>query len=195
MIGVIDYGAGNTASVMNALSDLTADLIKSDDPKVLSRCDKLILPGVGEASSAMKRLDECGITSLIRNTDVPLLGICLGMQMMGSFSEEGNTQCLGLADLPVLKFDESSMTVPNMGWCRTKLTGGCRLFRNIKNDEYFYFAHSFYMPVSGITTATGTAGTEFTAALRINNFYGVQFHPEKSGRAGIRILKNFTELC
>lgn len=195
MTGVIDYGAGNTASVMNALYDITKDIVKSSDPEVLSKCERLILPGVGEASFAMKRLTECGITSLIKTCDVPLLGICLGMQIMGSYSEEGETHCLGLTNTLVKRFDESKMTVPNMGWCKTKINNNCKLFQNLKNDQYFYFAHSYYMPVSEITIALCSAGTEFTAALRINNFYGVQFHPEKSGSAGIQILKNFMELC
>ncbi len=190
MIGIINYGAGNTKSIMNALDRIEADYFISDLTKELEKADKLILPGVGHAKTAMNRLEEQGLTDFIRSWKKPLLGVCLGMQLLCEFTEEGNTRCLGIIEDRVKKFTDKEMKVPKMGWNITSPADN-ELMRNIKADDYFYFVHSYYLPTSEYSIAQANYGIEYTAAIQKDNFYGVQFHPEKSAKAGSQILQNF----
>lgn len=195
MIGIIEYGAGNTASVINALRELDCDYILSDDQGELDKCSKIIFPGVGEASSAMKRLKSNGLDKYIQSITKPLLGICLGMQLLSNVSAEGNTSCLGIMNTSVEKFPSDKVKIPHMGWNRVYIPGSNLLFDNITNGEHFYFANSFYMPVSEYSSALTEYSIKFNAAVQLNNYYGVQFHPEKSGKAGLILLNNFVRLC
>lgn len=194
MIAVIDYGAGNVASVANALSQLNKDYKISNNELEICKADKIIFPGVGEASFAIKQLHLLNLFSLLRIIKKPMLGICLGMQLMMDSSAEGNVACLGIFPGVVQKFDSSKTKVPHMGWNDIKLLKESKLFDGIKNGERFYFANSFYVPVNKFTTSITNNNIDFSASLEKDNFYGVQFHPEKSGDAGLKILKNFCEL-
>jgi imidazole glycerol-phosphate synthase subunit HisH len=195
MIAIIDYGAGNVASVANALKEITADFVVTKRETDICKSDKIILPGVGEASFAMKQLNLVNISNLFRLIKKPLLGICLGAQLMCDKSEEGNVPCLGVFPLTVTEFKLDGLKIPHMGWNQVSVTKPGKLFEGISNGENFYFAHSFYIPDSEYTTSKCTYGVEFASSIEKNNFYGVQFHPEKSGRAGMKLLKNFVELC
>jgi glutamine amidotransferase len=194
MIAVIDYGAGNVASVANALSQLNKDYKISNNELEICKADKIIFPGVGEASYAIKQLHLLNLFSLLRIIKKPMLGICLGMQLMMDSSTEGNVTCLGIFPGVVQKFDSTKTKVPHMGWNDIKLLKESKLFDGIKNGERFYFANSFYVPVNNFTTSITNNNIDFSASLEKDNFYGVQFHPEKSGDAGLKILKNFCEL-
>jgi glutamine amidotransferase len=194
MIAVIDYGAGNVASVANALSQLNKDYKISNNELEICKADKIIFPGVGEASYAIKQLHLLNLFSLLRIIKKPMLGICLGMQLMMDSSTEGNVTCLGIFPGVVQKFDSTKTKVPHMGWNDIKLLKESKLFDGIKNGERFYFANSFYVPVNNFTTSITNNNIDFSASLEKDNFYGVQFHPEKSGEAGLKILKNFCEL-
>lgn len=194
MIAVIDYGAGNVASVANALSQLNKDYKISNNELEICKADKIIFPGVGEASYAIKQLHLLNLFSLLRIIKKPMLGICLGMQLMMDSSTEGNVTCLGIFPGVVQRFDSTKTKVPHMGWNDIKLLKESKLFDGIKNGERFYFANSFYVPVNNFTTSITNNNIDFSASLEKDNFYGVQFHPEKSGDAGLKILKNFCEL-
>lgn len=191
MIGIIDYGAGNVASVMYALQALGADAVLSADLQVLASADKIIFPGVGEASSAMAKLQESGLDTFLRVSEKPLLGICLGMQLMAEFSAEGSTTCLGLLKGSCHQFDRAVAKTPHIGWETVRYNGGNPLFAGIKQDEFFYYAHSYYLPVGKYTTAVSQNSVPYTAAAARGNRFGVQFHPEKSGSAGLQLLANF----
>ena len=198
MTGIIDYEAGNIRSVENALKRLGAEYILSGDPAVLSGCDRLLLPGVGEAGWAMSRLDENGLSDFIRNTDRPLLGICLGMQLLCSRSEEGDVECLGIFGTQVRHFRSalrhgSGLKVPQVGW---NSIGGLKtgLFSGVDDGAYMYFVHSYFAGICEDTVAVTEYGLQFSSALRRGNFMGCQFHPEKSGDVGERILANFLKL-
>lgn len=191
-VSIIKYNAGNTASVQYALKRIGIEASITDDKEQIVSSDKVILPGVGEAKSAMQYLRENQLDDLIRNLKQPLLGICLGMQLLCSKSEEGNTACLGIINGAVKKF-ANQLKVPHTGWNTVQFsTAG--LGKGINADAYFYFVHSYYVEHCSETIATCNYITPFTAALNKNNFYATQFHPEKSGNAGERILKNFLEL-
>lgn len=194
MIGIIDYGAGNTASVSYALEKFGVPFTVTADPSVLDTMEKIIFPGVGAAAAAMERLNALGIDSFLRETKKTVLGICLGMQMFSSFSEEGNVDCLGIVSDHCLRFPEGGEKVPHMGWSRVRQTEKHPLFDGVTDDAYFYFAHSYYLPAGPNAIAVSENGLPFIAALHKDNFYGVQFHPEKSSAAGHRVLKNFIEL-
>lgn len=194
MIALIDYGGGNTASVANALNDLSTKYRITNDPTLAKKCDKIIFPGVGEASSAMEKVKSTGLDSLLKSNQKPLLGICLGMQLLGDFSEERETDCIGVVPFTVKAFNSDEVKVPHMGWNKVKKTASSPLFRGIEDGEYFYFANSYYVPICESTSATAEHGIRFTASVVRRNFYGVQFHPEKSGPAGIKLLKNFLEI-
>ncbi len=194
MIGIIDYGAGNTASVSYALERFNVPFIVTDDRKVLEDADKIIFPGVGAAEAAMRRLEKIDMVQFLQETVKPVLGICLGMQMFSSFSEEGNIACLGIVREKCLKFPESGIKVPHMGWNQVSFQSGHVLFSGIAPDAYFYFAHSYYLPVTEHSIARSANGVAFTAALQRENFYGVQFHPEKSSVSGLKVLRNFIDL-
>lgn len=188
---IIDYGAGNIQSIKFAFQRLGVNAVLSNDPEVIRKAEKVIFPGVGEASSAMRKLRESGLDTVIPTLKQPVLGICLGMQLMCNASEEGNTKGLGIFDVDVIKFN-SNVKVPQIGWNKIENLQS-PLFKNLEND-FIYLVHSFYAPKCKDTIATCTYGLEYAAALAKDNFYGVQFHPEKSGQYGAQILKNFLSL-
>ena len=192
MIAILKYNAGNNTSVENALLRLGYDCVVTDDKKTLLEADKVIFPGVGEAKSAMRYLKNKGLDQVILNLKQPVLGICLGLQLMCSESEEGNTKCLGIFKNKVLRFEQTEL-VPHMGWNNiAKLKG--KLFKGIENNADTYFAHSYYAELSADTAAICEYIVPFSAALERKNFYATQFHPEKSASIGEKIVKNFLEL-
>ena len=191
-IAIIDYGAGNVQSVLFALKRLGFEGIVTNDWNIIKSTDKVIFPGVGEASSAMKMLQESGLDVLIPTLKQPVLGICLGMQLMCKHSEEGDTNALGIFDVNVVKFS-NKVKVPQMGW-NTIYNLKTPLFERIKENEFMYLVHSYYAPLSENSIATTNYEQEYSTALQRDNFYGVQFHPEKSGIFGEQILKNFLNL-
>ncbi|GAB4133738.1 MAG: imidazole glycerol phosphate synthase subunit HisH [Ignavibacteriales bacterium] len=194
MIGIIDYGAGNTASVENVLLQLGYDFKVVKTEFEIINCEKIILPGVGEASFAIKRLHLNNLVNYLRIIKKPLLGICLGMQLLADSSQEGNVKCLGIIDSEVKKF-QGDIKIPHMGWNSIEIKSESKLLQGIESGTYFYFANSFYLPVNKFTVATTNYLFDFTSVAEKENYYGVQFHPEKSGENGIRIIKNFVELC
>ena len=198
MVGIRDYEAGNIRSVENALKRLGADYILSRDASVLSECDRLLLPGVGEVGWAMTKLKERNLVDFIRNTGQPLLGICLGMQLLCEWSEEGNVECLGVFGCRVRHFRTalsrtSGLKIPHMGW-NSISSLGTGLFDGIQGGEYMYFVHSYFADICEDTAAVTEYGLPFSAALCRGNFMGCQFHPEKSGDAGERVIANFLEM-
>lgn len=192
MIAILKYNAGNVTSVENAVRNLGYSTVVTDDIEVLKSADKVIFPGVGEASSAMKHLKEKGLDKVIQQLTQPVLGICLGMQLMCDSSEEGETKGLGIFDVKVLKFPPKDL-VPQMGWNNfTSLKG--ELFKDIQLENDCYFVHSYYAEICPETIAVTDYILPFSAALQKNNFYATQFHPEKSAKIGLQILKNFLKL-
>ncbi len=191
-IAIIDYGAGNVQSVLFALERLGFVGIVTNDWITIKSADKVIFPGVGEASSAMKMLQESGLDVLIPTLKQPVLGICLGMQLMCKHSEEGSTNGLGIFDVNVVKFSQD-VKVPQMGW-NTIFNLKTPLFEGIKENEFMYLVHSYYATLSENTIATTNYELEYSTALQRDNFFGVQFHPEKSGTFGEQILNNFLNL-
>ncbi|MGB2305200.1 MAG: imidazole glycerol phosphate synthase subunit HisH [Flavobacteriaceae bacterium] len=189
---LVDYGAGNIQSLQFALERLNVDAVLSSDKNEISAADKVIFPGVGEASSAMRKLKSSGLDLLIPELKQPVLGICLGMQLMCSQTEEGDTLGLGIFDVSVKRF-KSDLKVPQMGW-NTLTHMRSPLFHNIKNNEYMYSVHSYYAALCKETIAQTQYGLNYSCALQKDNFYGVQFHPEKSSTAGSQILLNFLNL-
>lgn len=191
-IVIINYGAGNIQSIKFAIKRLGYDAVLSSNVEEIQSADKVIFPGVGEASSAMKKLRDSGLDKIIPNLKQPVLGICLGMQLMCHSSAEGNTTGLGIFDVDVVKFD-SSVKVPQIGWNQiNKLKSG--LFEEITENEHIYLVHSFYAPLCEETIAECSYGLVYSAALRKDNFYGTQFHPEKSSDVGEKILENFLNM-
>ncbi|MEM7186538.1 MAG: imidazole glycerol phosphate synthase subunit HisH [Bacteroidota bacterium] len=188
-IAIIDYGAGNIRSVQFALQRLGKEAIFTRDADQIRAADKVIFPGVGEASSAMGKLQESGLDKVIPTLTQPVLGICLGMQLMCRYSQENNTNGLGIFDTDVIRFKVSEK-VPQIGWNRIY---GLRssLFDGIGEKEFMYLVHSYYVPAGEQSIALSTYGIEYATALHKDNFYGVQFHPEKSSKAGSRLLENF----
>lgn len=199
-ITVIDTGVANIASVLFALRRLGADCLVSADPADLARADRLVLPGVGSAAAAMAAIRAKGLDGPIRAAKQPLLGICLGMQMLAERSEEsmsaggGTVPCLGLVPGRVTLLREPGLILPHMGWNQISHDGTHPLLRGIPDGAYFYFVHSYALGVTERTVATTTYGRPFTAVVAAGNFFGTQFHPEKSGPAGHLLLKNFLEL-
>lgn len=192
MIAILKYNAGNVQSVENAIQRLGYDTVVTDDVEVLKSADKVIFPGVGEASSAMVYLVDRGLDEVIRNLTQPVLGICLGMQLLCSSSEEGNVQGIGIFGNEVKLFPAYDI-VPHMGWNDFILLEG-DLFKGIEESDNFYYVHSYYASLNENTIATNNYILPFSAALQKDNFYAVQFHPEKSGKVGELLLKNFLEL-
>jgi len=192
---VIQYNAGNIQSVVYALERIGATALVTDDVGEITSADKVIFPGVGEASSAMQYLKERGLDVLIKNLTQPVLGICLGMQLMCSHSEENDTACLGIFEAQVKQFKpiDSSMKVPQIGW-NTINELKTPLFKGIPENSFVYFVHGFYAACCDHTTATTNYIQDYSSALQKNNFYGVQFHPEKSALIGEQILQNFLSL-
>ncbi len=189
---IIDYGAGNIKSIQFAFKRFGVDAILSNNPDEIKSADKIIFPGVGEASTAMKMLKESGLDILIPTLKQPVLGICLGMQLLCKSTEEGNTQGLGIFQTDVKKFS-NDVKVPQMGWNVIKDLKS-HLFDGVKENEYMYLVHSYYAEHCNETIAKTDYGINYASALQHNNFYGVQFHPEKSSLAGAKILQNFLKL-
>jgi len=192
---IIKYNAGNIQSVLYALERIGKSAVVSDDHSTIQSANKVIFPGVGEASSAMRYLKERKLDELISGLKQPVLGICLGMQLMCRHSEENNTDCLGIFDEPVMKFDaaETGMKIPQIGWNKVDQTTGT-LFKGIEGGSFFYFVHSYYAALGPHTIGQTDYIIPYSAALQKNNFYGVQFHPEKSATAGEQLLLNFLSL-
>lgn len=195
-VAIIKYNAGNIFSVDCALRRIGVTAEITDDPEKISKADKVIFPGVGEASSAMTHLRHHRLDEVIRNLSQPLLGICIGQQLLCAHSEEGDTDCIGIFDVPVKRFQPSAdgLKIPHMGWNRVKLTTENPLLTEALDNNFVYYVHSFYVPLNCWTIAKTKYVGEFSAAMRKDNFFATQFHPEKSGDVGERILKNFIEL-
>ena len=193
---IIKYNAGNIQSVLYALERIGVQATVTDDPHEITSADKVIFPGVGEASSAMNYLRERNLDKLIASLKQPVLGICLGMQLMCSWSEENDTTCLGIFEEKVKRFkngNEDQFKIPQIGWNNIyHLKTG--LFKNIEEDSFIYNVHSYYAEQSEFTIASCTYGVEYAAAVQKDNFYGLQFHTEKSADTGEKILRNFLEL-
>lgn len=190
---IINYGAGNIKSLQFAFKRLGVEAILSDDTETIEKADKVIFPGVGEASSAMKKLKETGLHKLIPTLKQPVLGICLGMQLMCNYTEEGQTEGLGIFDVNVLKFDSTLVKVPQIGW-NTITNLKSELFQQVLEHSFMYLVHSYYAPISTETISTSEYQIQYSSALQKDNFYGVQFHPEKSSNDGEQLLKNFLNL-
>jgi imidazole glycerol-phosphate synthase subunit HisH len=207
-VAVIDYKAGNIRSVLFALERLGVDATLTADIETITKADKVIFPGQGEASSAMRSLRERGLDVVIPHLKQPFLGVCVGMQLLCAYSEENDTQCLGVIPQRVLKFKTDTQKVPQVGWNRLKInelgkntldgenpiSGGKGVLDAALDNEWFYFVHSYYVEVGEYTTATAQYGVEFAACLRKDNFHAAQFHPEKSSKAGELLIKNFLDL-
>jgi len=198
MIVIIDYGLGNLGSVKNVLDKLGVISVVSSSVKDIRKASGLILPGVGAAGEGMKNLKELRLDKIIMQEaakEKPILGICLGMQLLMSKSEEGDVDCLNSIDGQVLKFD-TPLKVPQIGWNTVKMDRKNKLFKKIPNNSYFYFVHSYYCSPSENEAGIGITeyGIKFCSAIQKNNIFGVQFHPEKSGENGLRLLKNFTDI-
>ena len=204
-VAIIDYKAGNVYSVIHALKRLGISPVLTDDAERIQRADKVLFPGQGEARQAMTYLRQHGLDQLIRDLKQPILGICIGQQLMCRHSEEGDTDCLGIFDVDVRRFQPQRHEdkVPHMGWNSLSIikneetrikNGEIDLFKGFTEEEYVYFVHSYYVPLCEWTIATTDYILPFSAALHRDNFYATQFHPEKSGDVGERILRNFLNL-
>ena len=190
-VSIVDYGAGNVQSLEFALNRLGVNGILTAEKEIIMNSDKVIFPGVGEASTAMEKLQSTGVDKVIPNLKQPFLGICLGMQLLCNTSEEGNTQGLNIFSCDVRKFT-NKLKVPHMGWNIIKNLKG-PLYEKIENS-YVYLVHSYYVPVINSTISVTDYGLEYSSAIQKDNFFGVQFHPEKSSKVGSNILKNFLNL-
>jgi glutamine amidotransferase len=196
VIGILDYRGGNITSVANALEIAGAEFLHSSDPRRLRTCQGVIFPGVGAAPGTMMALAERrACVPFLLWTRRPVLGICLGMQVLYESSDEGNTDCLAILPGRVRRLGPPVKKIPHMGWNSVRYVRDGPLTEGIPQDSQFYFAHSYAAPVSSMTTGVTDCGVEFSAAVQYGNYYGVQFHPEKSGEAGIRLLRNFVSLC
>ncbi|WP_337264311.1 MULTISPECIES: imidazole glycerol phosphate synthase subunit HisH [unclassified Serratia (in: enterobacteria)] len=192
---ILDTGCANLSSVNYAVQRLGYQPKVSRNPEIVLRADKLFLPGVGTAQAAMKQLVERELIELIKACTQPVLGICLGMQLLAESSEEsGGIKTLGIIDTPVKQMSDLGLPLPHMGWNQVTSQAGNHLFRGIEDGAYFYFVHSYAMPICSSTIAQANYGEPFTAAVQKDNFFGVQFHPERSGAAGAQLLKNFLEM-
>jgi glutamine amidotransferase len=196
MVAIIKYNAGNVQSVQYALQRIGVDSIVTDDKATIESADKVIFPGVGHANAAMQYLRERQLDQLIISLQQPVLGICLGLQLMCKYSEEGNTDCLGIFDEKVKLFSTPSTTVhkiPQIGW-NNIYAYHSKLFTGVNDNEFVYTVHSYYAALGAATIATTDYIIPYSAALEKDNFYAVQFHPEKSGKVGEQILKNFINI-
>lgn len=192
MIAIIKYNGGNVNSVQNALNRLNAESVITDDFEIIKKADKVIFPGVGEASSTMRNLQVKGLDQLIPDLKQPVLGICLGMQLMCGNNEEGNTKGMGIFDIDVKKFPARDL-VPHMGW-NTITSLDSPVFSGVEQGSDVYFVHSFYCELSRNTTSVCDYILPFSASLQKDNFFAMQFHPEKSGATGSQLLNNFLKL-
>lgn len=192
MIVIIDYGAGNIQSVKYALNRLGVEAVLTSDPGLIKRADKVIFPGVGRAKFAMDKLAKAGLDKLIPNLTQPVLGVCLGMQLMCKHTEEDDTNGLDIFPIEVKEF-KKTLKVPQIGWNQiSELKGD--LFSEVEEDSFTYFVHSFYIPDNDFSIASTSYGLKYSSAIQKDNFYATQFHPEKSGDVGEKILKNFINL-
>ena len=206
MIGIIDYNAGNITSVERALKNLNIDFLMSKNPNELENCDKLIFPGVGDASYAMQQLAKLGFDKFILSQvkkNIPLLGMCLGSQIIFDFSEVGNTKCLGLIGGKInhlysidKTLEPKGVKVPHMGWNNLEIKKECPILKDVPKNADFYFVHSYVIcpDDSDVVAATADYGIKIPAVIHKNNIFACQFHPEKSGEPGLQILKNFCNL-
>ncbi len=194
-VGIAGTSAGNIRSVVNALNRLGVSADVSNDPAVLAQATHIILPGVGEARTAMGALDRSGLSAWLREARVPFLGICLGMQLLFDHSTERDTRGLGIVAGTVRRFEAGALKVPHMGWNTVTALRPSPLLDGIAPDAFFYFVHSYYAPLTTETLGQSEYGIAFASVVQRDNFYGVQFHPEKSGAAGLHLLKNFLERC
>lgn len=194
-VAIVKYNAGNIYSVDCALKRVGVEAQITDDPELLKKADKVVFPGVGEARSTMEYLKAHRLDEVICDLKQPVLGICIGMQLMCRHSEEGDVDCLGIFDVPVKRFipTDTTLKVPHMGWNQLRNLHG-ELFENIAENEFVYYVHSFYVPENEFTVAATDYIEPFSAALHKDNFYATQFHAEKSGEAGEKILRNFLSL-
>lgn len=192
MIAILKYSAGNIQSVQNAINRLGFESMVTDNKDDLLKADKVIIPGVGEARSAMKYLRDRKLDQVIISLKQPVLGICLGLHLMCIFSDEGSTKCLGIFNAVVKRFPPFDK-VPHMGWNNFSALKGS-LFKGVRPDEDVYYVHSYYAEITDYTSAICDYVLSFSAAMHKDNFYAVQFHPEKSAETGDKILKNFLEL-
>ncbi|EKD43460.1 MAG: hypothetical protein ACD_72C00262G0002 [uncultured bacterium] len=194
MIAIIDYNAGNVASIKYALKKLEEDFVVTSDPKEILRADRVIFPGVGRAGSAMSEIDKRGLLKILKEIKKPFLGICLGMQLLLSFSDEDNVDCLNIIPGRAKKI-ENGLKVPQIGWNKVAFLQSSPLFLNIESNSYFYFVHSYYCDVGEeVKIGVTDYGLEFGSVVKKDNFFGVQFHPEKSGEIGLMLLRNFCNL-
>jgi glutamine amidotransferase len=194
-VAIIDYGAGNTRSVFYALQRLGTAAVITDDPQEIRTAQRVIFPGVGQAASAMERLQEKGLDTLIPSLTQPVLGVCLGLQLMCSHTDEGDIDGMGIFDGGVHHFRDggsgtAELRIPHMGW-NSVASRGSLLLRGIDDGTYFYFVHSYYAETAPQTTAVAEYGIPFSAVMERDNFFATQFHPEKSGTAGEKVLQNF----
>ena len=192
---LVDAGGTNIGSVRYALQRLGVDAALTADAAVIRAADKVILPGVGAAGPGMARLRELGLVELLRSLTRPVLGVCLGMQLLCAHSEEGDTECLGLIPAPVRRFIEApGRRVPHMGWNRVAVRREHPLLAGLTDDEQAYFVHSYAVPTGDWTLASSDYGEAFSAVIARDNFHGMQFHPERSAAVGAKLLKNFLDL-
>lgn len=194
MIAIIKYKAGNIASVQNALNRLGTEYVLAETPEQLELADGIIFPGVGHAASAMESLQAQDIDGWLKTTTKPVLGICVGMQLFYETSTEGNTQGLGVIPGELIRFESDTEKVPHMGWNTLSGDFSHPLLKRISPNDYMYFVHSYYAPENKFSVATCHYITPFTAVVQKNNYLGVQFHPEKSGKVGAQVLQNFLDL-
>ncbi|HLX54295.1 MAG TPA: imidazole glycerol phosphate synthase subunit HisH [Aquella sp.] len=192
---IIESGGANFLSVSTAFERLGVSYQLSNNPLVIQAADAVILPGVGSAGFSMQKLHQDGLINVIKNLKQPVLGICLGMQLLYEFSEEDNVDCLGIISGKITKFPSANnLIVPHMGWNNLQTIVDDPILSGIDSNDV-YFVHSYYAPVTGATIASTEYGINFTAITKHNNFYGMQFHPEKSGQIGSQLLENFVKLC
>ncbi len=190
---IIKYNAGNIRSVLLACARIGIEATVTDDANAIRNADKVIFPGVGEASTAMAYLRERELDKVIQSLTQPVLGVCLGMQLLCNDSTENNATCLGIVPLTVQKFVDTNLKIPQIGWNNISELHS-PLFANIADETHMYFVHGYYVPLSEHTIAKANYGVDFAAALQYKNFYGAQFHPEKSSLAGQQLLQNFINL-
>jgi len=197
MIGLINYGAGNIFSLTAALNRLNIPFGMINRPEELEGYDRYIIPGVGHAGAAMEKLRKSGLAESISTITKPVLGICVGMQLLTDFSEEGNSRLTGIIPLNTLHFEKSlELKVPHTGWNQVSLDPQSPLFKGLSGKQYFYFVHSYFIEFNPkFTIASAEYGITFSAVIQKDNYYGIQFHPEKSGAAGEQILSNFSLLA
>jgi glutamine amidotransferase len=195
LVAIIKYNAGNIYSVDYALKRLGIEPVITADKEILLKADKIIFPGQGEAGTTMQYLKEHGLDKVIKNLKQPVLGICIGMQLLCRYSEEGNTDCLGVFDVPVLKFqpEKQEDKVPHIGWNNLSNLK-TDLYKGVSEGDFVYFVHSYYVPENEYTVAATDYIQKFSASMHKDNFYATQFHPEKSGAVGEKILHNFLQI-